>query len=273
MFLGPVSPAGPFLFFVISGITLGAQTDSFTGSGHSGSGHPEYPFWVYNYPKWVSRIISMPAVTTQNRTGLADALFPQTRQKVLWLFFAHEGRDFSVKELIEQAEAGSGAVQRELARLVDSGLVQVTRQGHQKRYKANPDAPIFPELSALAIKLFGPEQQVKEALDSIDDKIDIALIYGSVAKKADHASSDIDLMLVSDSLTLEEVFDALAPAEDRLSRTINLTLYTQDEFRKRLVNRNPFLRKVLEGPYILLKGNIDGIGGTGEAGPQRPLQS
>jgi predicted nucleotidyltransferase len=101
------------------------------------------------------------------------------------------------------------------------------------------------------------EQQVEDALNSISDKIDLALIYGSVAKRTDHANSDIDLMLVSDSLTLEEVFEALEPAEIKLSRIINPTLYKQEEFKKRRANKNPFLRKVLEGQYILLKGSIN----------------
>jgi predicted nucleotidyltransferase len=148
-------------------------------------------------------------------------------------------------------------VQRELLRLVDSGLVQVKLQGRQKRYRANPDSPVFPELSSLASKLFGPGQQVEDALNSISDKIDLALIYGSVAKRTDHANSDIDLMLVSDSLTLEEVFEALEPAEIKLSRIINPTLYKQEEFKKRRANKNPFLRKVLEGQYILLKGIVN----------------
>ncbi|WP_026224287.1 nucleotidyltransferase domain-containing protein [Marinobacter gelidimuriae] len=208
----------------------------------------------------------MPAITRSNRTGLADALFSKTRQKVLRLFFARQERDFSVKELIEQAKAGSGAVQRELVRLVDSGLVQVKLQGRQKRYRANPDSPVFPELSSLASKLLGPEQQVEDAFNSISDKIDLALIYGSVAKRTDHANSDIDLMLVSDSLTLEEVFEALGPAEIKLSRTINPTLYNQEEFKKRRANKNPFLRKVLEGQYILLKGGINECRSTGELG-------
>ena len=199
----------------------------------------------------------MPAVTTSNRTGLADALFSQTRQKVLRLFFAHQERDFSVKELIEQAEAGSGAVQRELTRLVDSGLVQVKLLGSQKRYRANPDSPIFPELSSLVSKLLGPEHQVEDALSSISDKIDLALIYGSVAKKSEHANSDIDLMLVSDSLTLEEVFEVLGPADIALSRTNNPTLSKQEEFNKRRANKHPFRQKVLEGQYILLKGSTN----------------
>lgn len=198
----------------------------------------------------------MSAVTT-NRTGLADALFSTTRQKVLRLFFTRQDRDFSIKELIEQAEAGSGAVQRELARLVGSGLVQVTLQGRQKRYKANPDSPVYPELSSLVSKLLGPEHEVEDALKPVSDRIDLALIYGSVAKRTDHANSDIDLMLVSDTLSLEEVFEALEVAEINLSRTINPTLYKREEFEKRRANNNPFLKKVLDGQYILLKGSVN----------------
>lgn len=208
----------------------------------------------------------MSEVTTIDRTGLADALFSATRQKVLRLFFMRQGRDFSIKELIEEAKAGSGAVQREVVRLVDSGLVQVNLQGRQKRYKANPDSPVYPELFSLVTKLLGPEQQVGDVLRPIFHKIDLALIYGSVAKGTDHADSDIDLMLVSDTLTLEEVFEALGPAESILSRTINPTLYNRNEFEKRRANENPFLKKVLEGQYILLKGSINESRGIGESG-------
>lgn len=208
-------------------------------------------------------------VTTSNRTGLSDALFSVTRQKVLRLFFTRPEQDFSIKELIEQAQAGSGAVQREVARLVDSGLVQVNSQGRQKRYKANPDSPVYPELSSLVTKLLGPEKQVEEALKPISDRIDLALIYGSVAKRTDHSGSDIDLMLVSDTLTLEEVFEALGAAEKALARTINPTLYKREEFEKRRANNSPFLMKVLKGQYILLKGSVDESRSTGKSGSDK----
>ncbi len=98
---------------------------------------------------------------------------------------------------------------------------------------------------------------VKDALNAINNEIDLALVYGSVAKNTDRADSDIDLMLVSDTLTLEDVFTALEPVEQELSRPVNPTLYTRHEFKKRRNNDNPFVRKVLSGPYLLLKGIID----------------
>lgn len=194
--------------------------------------------------------------------SLADALFSGTRQKVLALLFLQPDEDFSIAELIEQAKAGSGAVQREVSRLVDSGLVNVNFRGRQKRYSANQTAPIFLELRSLIAKTLGPAQVIRDALKTVEDDISIALIYGSVAKNRDHAGSDIDLMLVSDTLTLEDVFAALEPAEQALARPVNPTLYTPQEFRTRQSSDNPFIKKVLNGPYLLLKGIIDEQGSS-----------
>ncbi|MGA7181150.1 MAG: hypothetical protein WBX11_16410 [Thiobacillaceae bacterium] len=49
------------------------------------------------------------------QTGLADALFTGTQQRVLGLIFGQPGRSFYATELIGLAGSGSGAVQRELA--------------------------------------------------------------------------------------------------------------------------------------------------------------
>ncbi|BES73219.1 hypothetical protein RE428_42370 [Marinobacter nanhaiticus D15-8W] len=208
----------------------------------------------------------MNAPQLSQRTSLADALFAGTRQKVLRILFLHPEETFSIAELIEQAGAGSGAVQREISRLVDSGLVAVTMDRRQKRYTANQKAPVYPELASLVAKTLGPVQQVERALDPIEDQLVLALIYGSVARNSDHADSDIDLMIVSDSLTLEDVFNVLEPVEASLMRTINPTLYKCDEFERRRAEDNPFLRKVLGGQYILLKGIIDEQTGIGQPG-------
>ena len=85
----------------------------------------------------------------QAPSGLAAALFPGTRQRLLGLLFGQPSRSFYASELIELAGSGSGAVQRELANLTHSGLVNVRRVGNQKHFQANAASPIFAELCGI----------------------------------------------------------------------------------------------------------------------------
>jgi hypothetical protein len=88
-------------------------------------------------------------------SGVADALFTKVQQRVLAVLFGNHSRSFYTNELIALACSGSGAVQRELARLEAAELVTVRRVGNQKHYQANASAPIFEELRGLVLKTSG----------------------------------------------------------------------------------------------------------------------
>lgn len=191
------------------------------------------------------------------RSSVADALFSTTQQRVLGLLFGQPQRSFFTSELIALAGGGSGAVQRELRQLEESGLVTPSRVGNQKHYQANADAPIFAELCGIVRKVLGPAEVLREALAPLGDALPLALLYGSVAKRSDTAQSDIDVLLVSDTLTLEQVYSALASAEQQLGRQISPTLYTVAEFRRRQAKANPFIVKLLTGDYLPLTGGSD----------------
>ncbi len=191
--------------------------------------------------------------------SLVDALFSVTQQRVLALLFGQLERSLFTTEIISLVGAGSGAVQREIQRLVESGLVTVTRIGNQKHCQANPAAPIFEELRGIVAKTLGPAEILRGTLASLGDKVRLALVYGSVAKRRDTAHSDFDLLIVSDILTLEQIYAALMPAEQRLGRRVSPTLYTALEFRSRRKNDKPFLAKVLAGDTILLIGHDDDL--------------
>src|SRR5262245_20527827 len=87
--------------------------------------------------------------------GLADALFSKVQQRVLGVLFGTPTRSFYANEIIRLAGSGTGAVQRELARLEASGLVAATRVGRQKHYQANAGSPLFEELRRVSLKTFG----------------------------------------------------------------------------------------------------------------------
>lgn len=190
---------------------------------------------------------------------IADALFSRTQQRVFSLLFGQPERAFGMSELIALAGSGSGAVQREVQKLLDSKLIVATTAGRQKRYQANHAAPIFQELRSIVEKTAGVPGRLRAALAPVAEQVRLALLYGSVAKQTDTAMSDIDVLVVSDDLTLEEVFTALQDAERDLGRRVSPTLYTSDEFRRRRRSGHPFLTRVLDGPHIVLVGELDAV--------------
>lgn len=194
------------------------------------------------------------------RANLSDALFTQTQQRVLGYLFGQPGRRSTVSELINATGAGSGAVQREVARLAGSGLLRVEKSGNQKLYSANPASPIHAELVAIVRKTFGLAEPLKEALAPLGSQLDLAFIYGSVARGEDTSASDVDLLLVSETLGYADVMAALHPAIERLGRQVNPTIYTRDELARRLRDGNAFVTKLLAQPKLWLIGSEHDLG-------------
>lgn len=197
-------------------------------------------------------------MTIAPSSSLADALFTATQQKVLGLLFGQPDRTFFVTQIMDLAKSGRGAVQRELHRLESAGLVSVRMHGNQKHYQANRESPVFEEIHGIVQKTVGLEQLVRVAAASLPGTVHLALIYGSFAKRSDTSASDVDLLIVADELTLENLYTALFPVETALDRKINPTLYTSSEFKERRDRDGSFLRRVLDGPVIVLLGSIDG---------------
>ena len=187
--------------------------------------------------------------------SLADALFPKVRQRVLAVLFGTPGRSFYANEVIALAQSGSGAVQRELAGLSEAGLLTISKQGNQKHYQANTGSPIFTELRGLVLKTMGLADALRSALAPLAAQIDMAFVYGSVARQQDTAHSDVDVMIVSASLGYGEVFGALESATVSLARKVNPTLYAPAEWTKRIAQDSVFVTRVLQQPKIWLIGN------------------
>jgi len=211
-------------------------------------------------PRTVSAKHKRAAKRSAERLSLADALFSGTQQRVLALLFGQPDRSFYANEIIALARAGSGAVQRELARLVQSELVTVQASGKQKHYRANAASPIFAELCGIVAKTLGLAEPLREALAPLIDRIKAAFVYGSVAKRQDAAGSDIDLLIVSDDLTYAELYQALEAAGRQLGREVNATIYTASELAKKRAAGGAFVRRVLQQPKIWLKGDEHALG-------------
>lgn len=194
---------------------------------------------------------------------LGDVLFTKTQQRVLGLLFGKTDRSFYLNEIVRLAGVGKGAVSRELIRMLEAGLLTKSRIGNQNHFQANKQCPIYAELRGIVRKTFGIVDVIHHALLALDKKIDYAFIYGSIAKGEDNANSDIDLLLVSDSLEFVDVMKALIDIEASLGRPINPSIYTSKQIKNKLKSKNAFISRIMEQDKLWIKGNQDDLKGAG----------
>lgn len=191
-------------------------------------------------------------------SAVASALFTPVQQRVLGLLFGQPDRRFQSAELIRLAGSGTGAVHRQLQRFVEAGLVAVSQEGNQKYYSARKDAPVFPELHGLVVKTVGVIEPLRAALAPVAGNIDLAFVFGSIAKGSERAGSDLDLLVVTDDLAYADIYSALAPAERTLARTINPTVYTRAEWKKKRTRHDSFAARITAQPRLFVIGSDDG---------------
>jgi predicted nucleotidyltransferase len=201
--------------------------------------------------------MGMPKV--QESPGLAGALFTPVQQRVLGLLFGQPQRRFQSAELIRLARGGTGAVHRQLARLESAGWVTATRVGNQKHYQANAECAAFRELRGLISKTIGLAEPVRHALEPLAGKIDAAFIYGSIAKGTDRATSDIDLMVLSEEIDHAELYSALKEAEAALGRSISPNVMRVDEWRAKSGAKGSFAERVGAQPRLFVIGSDDDL--------------
>jgi predicted nucleotidyltransferase len=214
--------------------------------------------------------------TSSQATSIGDALFGRARQRVLGLLFGRPDSRFYLNEIVREAQSGKGAVQRELASLISSGLVEAQVEGRQRYFRASRQSPVFAEIEALVRKTFGVSDAIRSLLLPFRDQIEFAGIYGSTARGTAGPRSDIDLLIIGDVDYLV-LSGALADAEASLRRPVNSTVFTRQDWDRKVADRNAFVHDVLTHPLTPLIGDVvelgkprkDGAASSAAARPRR----
>jgi predicted nucleotidyltransferase len=198
--------------------------------------------------------------------SLSSTLFPGYRRRVLGLLLLHPDESLHGREIARRTGFPPGTLTRELKRLADVGLLNCERRGNQLAYSANRQSPIFEELAGILRKTSGLADVVAEALKPLADGIDVAFIFGSVARGTETQGSDLDLMIIG-SVDFGVVVDALHLAQQQLSRDINPKVFTPRDWRNSLERRDPFLREVVADKKLFLMGGENGLKELGRHQP------
>ena len=194
-----------------------------------------------------------------SRKSLADALFTKTQQRVLGALFSQPDRSLYASELIRTTGRGRGPLNANWPDLKPAASWSAGGWANRGTTRPTSIAAVRGDTVGIVLKTVGLAEPLRSALKPLSSSIRAAFVYGSVAKATDRATSDIDLIIVSDHLTYGEVFRALEKVTESLGRPINPTVYTAAEYSKRSREENAFVTRVLRQPRIWVIGGEDDL--------------
>ena len=179
----------------------------------------------------------------------------RTKRNVLRLFLMNPDKAFYVREVVRLTGEPLNAVRRELGYLEKAGLVQSKREGIPRYYSVNKEFPFYAELKKIIYATVGLGEYLTMRLQN-PGQIELAFVYGSVARGEETAKSDIDLFVVGD-IGEEVLQKVISEVERDTGRTINYTLMVRKEFDTRILKAEPFIKRVMAEPKLILKGSLN----------------
>ncbi|WP_448071310.1 ArsR family transcriptional regulator [Georgenia yuyongxinii] len=160
--------------------------------------------------------------------------------------------ELSVTDLARQASLAYPTVHREVARLLEAGILSERQMGRTRLLRANDASPLVKPLREILMVATGPVVVLAEELARID-RIESAFLYGSFAARmlgdAGPAPHDIDVMVLGEP-DVDAVYEACMRAESAVHRPVNPTILIPEEFGE----RSAFLDNVRAGPVVAVIG-------------------
>ena len=205
------------------------------------------------------------------RSTISSLFASDTLVALLAHFALHPGERFYQRELARLTGSNLYLVQRELARLVDAGILTREPRGRQVEYSLVPGHPAWPGLRDLLLRTAALAGRLASALEPLDDRIVLAWIFGSTARGDARPDSDIDLMIVGEA-GLRELAELALPGAPEFGRELNILCYGPAELRARAHSDNHFVSDVLRSPRIWVKGSDDELAAVVGRGPLAPAQ-
>jgi len=191
---------------------------------------------------------------------LPDMLSSRVRAEIFRLLFGVSAQELHMRELERRSGLAIGTIQQELRKLEGMDLLAVRRDGNRVYYSANTAHPLYRDIRNLVLKTSGLVEVLREALSN--EGIDLAFVFGSVARGEEGAQGDVDLMVIAD-VGLAGVSAMLRGVSEKLGREVNPHVMSRDVFSERLKSGDHFLGRVIDSPKLFVVGDEDELARLG----------
>ena len=172
----------------------------------------------------------------------------KTRVKLLGLFLSSPNRPFFVREITRKIDEQINSVRRELANLLNAGIITAETTNKKVFYEVNQDyefyAPLRTIFSGEKAKLL--PGQISSTIEQPADlkalgNVDLLLYTGHMTRD-DRASVDV---LIVGNISANAVQKFVASLEEREGKELRYTTMTLADFQYRRQVRDRFLADVL----------------------------
>jgi predicted nucleotidyltransferase len=179
----------------------------------------------------------------------------KTKHKLLKLFLTDPEKQFYTREIAKLNDKPLNAVRRELSYLEKAAFVKSHTEWNLKYYAVVKEFPFYSELKRIIYSTVGLGDFLRGRLKD-STSIELAFIYGSVAKDMETSKSDIDLFVVGE-IKDEELHRLVPNVEKEIDREINYTRMTKKEFAERSKRGESFLKRIEKEEKLVLRGDPD----------------
>lgn len=185
--------------------------------------------------------------------SIADVFATPTLAALLSEFALDPDRWFYQRELVRRTRGTLYLVQRELKRLEHVGLIAREERGRQVEYRYNSEHPAAYGLRDAMLKTLALGDRLRSALRVVEG-VELAFVFGSVARQEESATSDLDLFVVG-PMGMREIAATIMPVVRQIGREPNIVVMSSGELRAKFASGDHFVSTVAAEPKLWLVGD------------------
>lgn len=188
---------------------------------------------------------------------MIDALFgSKTRVKLLHLFLSNPGRAFYVREITRKIDEQINSVRRELANMLNVGIIKSENSDNKLYYEVNQTYPHYDPLR----QIFTSDKPASKIIESVDTSNDwakrlkalgdvrVAVLSGKLIHGSD---SDVDLLLAG-SINKTQASKFIKAIEEEERKTLNYVVMDYQDFYYRLSIKDRFIMSIINSKHTVI---------------------
>lgn len=188
---------------------------------------------------------------------MIDALFgSKTRVKLLHLFLSNPGRAFYVREITRKIDEQINSVRRELANMMNVGIIKSEESNNRLYYEVNQEYMHFAPMRQIFVAAT-PESKALKEVEAVGDwatrlkplgDVRVAVLSGKLVHGSE---ADVDVLLAG-SINKTQAKKFIKELEEDEGHALKYVVMDYQDFYYRLSIRDMFVMNIINSKHTVI---------------------